>query len=106
MLVGSAAAAATWWHGPPGWRGIVLAVIAFDWAGGIVANLSAPVRNWWRDRDGARLAFIIVLLAGIPVVWWLTSGSALFYALMLLLVIKLSAFSGQKTIVGRMPDRE
>ena len=83
------------------WKTVLLAILAFDWAGGVVANSADPVRAWWRDRPRMQAAFIIVHLIELPLVFWLTDGGAAFYVLALVLAAKLSVF----VLGGRWSNR-
>ncbi len=84
-----------------GWRSVVLAVVAADWCGGIIANAAESTRAWWRRRTTGRRIFIAVHLIEIPIVWWLADGSLAFWVLMLVLAAKLSVF-----MLGREPRRD
>lgn len=80
------------WYGMD-WKSLILAVIAGDWAAGIVANSARSTRDWWRDRLTARRVFLVIHLLEVPLVWWLCAGdSQLFGILMLTLFAKLSVF--------------
>lgn len=74
------------------WRSILLAVIAADWCGGIIANAAESTRVWWRRRAMGRRIFIAVHLIEIPIVLWLAEGGLAFWVLMLVLAAKLSVF--------------
>lgn len=87
-------------HAGHGWKAILLAVLAGDWAAGIVANAAVSTRAWWRDRLHARRVFLFLHIAQIPIVWWLCDGDmTLFAVLMLALFAKLSVFLlGRETL--------
>ncbi len=74
------------------WKTVILAVLVFDWVGGIVANAAETVRTWWRARPKARTAFLLIHLLEVPLLWWLTGGGLAFYILVLVLAAKLSIF--------------
>ena len=90
----AATVALTVLHYGTGWKVLLLALIAGDWAAGIVANSALSTRAWWRDRLLARRVFYALHLAEIPLVWWLCEGDVqLFGTLMLVLCAKLSVFT-------------
>ena len=74
------------------WRTFVLAFVAGDWAGGIAANASASVRNWWQKRPKLSKLFWLVHIVEIPLVWWLAEGTAIFSVFFLIWAAKLSVF--------------
>ena len=80
-------------HAGGGWKDILLALIAGDWAAGVVANAAQSTRVWWRDRLRARRIFLALHFLEIPLVWWLCGNdNVLFVTLMLVLFAKLSIF--------------
>lgn len=90
--VGGATAAYVWQLGPGGIAGVVLAVLALDWAGGVVSNSTASTRAAWAELPRwAVLAFVAVHLAEIAPLWWLAPPS-LFWPLLGILILKLSVF--------------
>ena len=90
--VGVAAAALTLAALGFSWKTALLAFLAFDWVGGIVANSADTVRAWWRNRPRMKKAFIIIHLIELPLVFWLAGGGVAFYVLALMLAVKLSVF--------------
>ena len=90
--VGVAAAALTLATLGFNWKTALLAFLAFDWVGGIVANSAETVRAWWRERPRMKTAFIVIHLIELPLVFWLAGGGVAFYTLALMLAIKLSVF--------------
>ena len=74
------------------WKLLLVAFIAGDWAGGVVANAAESTRDWWRDKTRARQIFHIAHVAEVPLVWWLTGGGWVFYVLMVVLIAKLAIF--------------
>ncbi len=72
---------------------ILLALVAGDWAGGVVANAAPSTRAWWRARREWRAAYYAVHLFELPVVWLLTGGGAAFALMALVLTMKLSIFA-------------
>lgn len=81
-----------------GWKTLILAFIAGDWAAGVIANSAESTRVWWRDRLPKRRTFIIVHLLEVPLVWWLTGGGTVFALFGFVLIAKLAVF-----ILGRDP---
>lgn len=81
-----------------GWKVLVLAFVAGDWAAGVIANSAESTRAWWRDRLPKRRNFIIVHLLELPLVWWLTGGGTVFALFVFVLIAKLAVF-----ILGRDP---
>ena len=75
------------------WRSFVLALAAYDWCGGVVANAAEPVRAWWRTRPGMHRGFIVVHLVELPIVYWLSGGGLIFYVLAIVLAMTLAVFS-------------
>ena len=90
--VGAAAAALTLAALDFNWKTALLAFLAFDWVGGVVANAAETVREWWRDRPRLKTAFIVVHLIELPLAYWLAGGGVVFYVLGLALAVKLSVF--------------
>lgn len=74
------------------WKTALLAALAFDWCGGLVANAAPPVRGWWRTRPGLSRAFLPFHLMELPVIYWLTGGGTVFYCFCLVMAAKLAIF--------------
>ncbi|MEO1014758.1 MAG: hypothetical protein AAFX08_06160 [Pseudomonadota bacterium] len=74
-------------------KSILLALVAGDWAGGVVANAAPSTRAWWRERRDLRLPFYLVHLLELPIVWLLTGGGLAFALMALVLTMKLSVFA-------------
>ncbi|MGJ3231583.1 MAG: hypothetical protein ACFE0P_07280 [Oceanicaulis sp.] len=92
VIVGSAAALLTVIVFGWSWKAALLALLAFDWAGGVVANAAEPVRAWWRPRPRLRAVFFAVHAVEAPLVYALTGGGAAFAVFAILLAAKLSVF--------------
>ena len=90
--VGFAAAALVLTTQGFGWRSWLLALVAADWCGGVVANAAAPVRAWWTARPRMKTGFVLVHLAELPLIYWLSGGGVAFYILAVVLAAKLSVF--------------
>ena len=87
-------------HWGTGTKGVLLAILAFDWAGGVVANASEPVRAWWRDRTNLRPYFYGLHVVELPVALWLADGEPSFGWLAALLTLKIVAFARGRTHPG------
>ena len=100
--VGCIAAVFVWLAGPGGWRGGLLALFAFDWSAGILANAARSTRAFYAGLP-LRMAvlFIAIHIVEIPILWWLAGGTGLFGWMLLLLTIKLAVF-----IAGQMELRQ
>ncbi len=87
------------------WKTALLAFLALDWVGGIVANSAETVRDWWRERPEMSRAFIAVHLIELPIVFWLSGGGVTFALFGLVLAAKLSIFLlGQPSLSVRTDD--
>jgi hypothetical protein len=103
--IGLAAAALAWQAGPGGIAGAILALLAIDWAAGIIANATRSTRAyhagkplWWA------LAFVALHMAEIPLLWWLTRDTTLASWMLLMLAMKLAVFViGQAELRTRQP---
>lgn len=89
-----------------GWKALILAFIAGDWAAGIIANSAESTRVWWRDRLPKRRTFIIVHLLELPLVWWLTGGGIGFVLFGFVLAAKLAVFILGRDPAGTLQKRE
>jgi hypothetical protein len=84
-----------------GWMRLILLFLAWDLAAGLVSNLSASTRAFWRARpQGWRWAFIAVHGSVYPlVIWSLVGPGAVMWILMAALLAKIAAFSaGPRTV--------
>ena len=89
------------------WQTLLLAVLAVDWCGGVVANSAETVRAWWRERPRLSKAFVVVHLLELPLVYWLAGGGLVFYVFALVLAMKLGVFllGGKKNAGSRTHPR-
>ena len=73
--------------------GVILAVIAADWFGGIVANSARSTRAFWAQLPSwTKPAFVIVHLCEVPIIYWLVSGDQMYAFLLPILGAKLAVF--------------
>ncbi len=73
--------------------GAILAVIAADWFGGIVANSARSTRAFWAKLPSwTSPAFVIVHLCEVPIIYWLVSGDQKYAFLLPILGVKLAVF--------------
>ncbi|MEZ5751439.1 MAG: hypothetical protein R3D60_05525 [Paracoccaceae bacterium] len=90
--LGGLAALIVWAAGPGGLSGVVLAVFALDWVGGVVSNSAAATRDTWAELPRwTFFAFLGVHAAEIPVLW-LLAPPALFWPLLGILMLKMAVF--------------
>jgi hypothetical protein len=68
------------WGAIPLWRQIVLAVLAFDIAGGVVGNFSYSTNRYYRERSRARFTFILYHVQ--PIVLAFLLGSSYLVAIL------------------------
>ncbi len=103
--IGLVAAVLAWQTGPGGIAGAALALLALDWAAGIIANATRSTRAfhagkplWWA------LAFVALHVAEIPLLWWLAQDTTLPSWMLLMLAMKLAVFIiGQAELRARQP---
>ena len=102
-LTGLAAAALVLHLGPGGWTGILLAVFALDWSAGIVANAARSTRAYYAGLPlSVSVLFVLVHLAEMPLLWWLSAGTGIWAWMQLILTVKLVVFvAGQIELRGR-----
>ncbi|MBU6333960.1 MAG: hypothetical protein KGS47_06105 [Chloroflexi bacterium] len=77
------------------WMRLILLFLAFDLAAGLVSNLSASTRAFWRARPrGWRWAFIVLHASVYPLAIWSLAGTgAIMWILLAVLLAKIAAFS-------------
>lgn len=74
------------------WKTLLLALLVLDWTAGVVANSAETVRAWWQARPHLRIAFLVVHILELPLMFWLSGGGEIFVILTLVLAAKLSVF--------------
>ncbi len=93
-LLGFLAAAATWREGPDGLAGALLALLALDWTGGVVANATRATRAAWATLSRtAAVAFLAAHLLEVPILLLLTSSTPHLRGLVIILLLKLAVFA-------------
>lgn len=99
--IGSGAAIHAWNTGPGGIAGAVLALLALDWAGGIIANATRSTRIYHADKPVSwTLVFVALHAAEMPLLWWLAPDAAFAGWMLVLLAAKLAVF-----IAGQLEHR-
>jgi hypothetical protein len=103
--IGFGACVLAWQTGPGGIAGAVLAILALDWAAGIIANATYSTRAfhagkplWWA------VAFVALHAAEVPLLYWLAQDATLAAWMLLMLAMKLAVFViGQAELRTRQP---
>jgi hypothetical protein len=75
------------------WQSVVLMVMAADIFGGVISNASRSTRVHWATKPNwAALAFVLVHLIEIPIIWWLAGGDLVFWVLTCAMLAKIGVF--------------
>jgi hypothetical protein len=77
------------------WMQLCLLLLAFDLAAGLVSNLSASTRAFWRARPASlQRAFIVLHVSAYPLAIWALAGTGAVAALLLvILAAKIAGFA-------------
>lgn len=93
---GLIAFAVVWQLTQGGLSGLIIALLAADWTGGVVAHSHQTVADWWRERLTLRLAFYLIHVPEVVLLFLLTGSNALFWSMLAVLAAKLAVFAYMK----------